>query len=285
MDTIDWDKIREEEKSKIGTSIINSTINQLRTVFDKMMVFYLSGEGKHPSRSEMKEYLDRHYKEKQNPAKKRIEPDSICLINYFEQLLKLWGANGRVKPSTIVVYNRSLNILKKAVGETLPSNHLNKKTIETIVKYMRSRKKEDSYIKKTLETIKTLVNYATDDVNLTGITENPVQTKDYGLKDRASDKIYLYQDEVDSIAALDLSNDQRRDIVRDIFLLATYTGPRFSDVNTDAKWEIGTDENGRSFLKYRSIKTDKLSMLPLNQKLLPFYQNIQSLSRLDQMQK
>ncbi|MCB9312494.1 MAG: tyrosine-type recombinase/integrase [Lewinellaceae bacterium] len=259
-----WDKSREREISKIGTSIINSRINALQTAFERMMMSFLSGEGRHPSRHEMKEYLDRHYREKRNPPVKKVEKDSPCLIRYFERLLQLWATNGRIKASSVKAYNRSLNIMKAALKDTLPVDQLGEEAIATIVHYMRGRKDEDSYIKKTLEHIKTFINYAILDDSLPTVVENPVQTKAYGLKDRPSEKIYLTKDEVIRIADLDLSSDQRKDIVRDNFLFAVHTGQRYCDLDID-KWELGVTEEGRHYLKYRSTKSDILSMLPLKQ--------------------
>ncbi|MEZ5030290.1 MAG: tyrosine-type recombinase/integrase [Saprospiraceae bacterium] len=190
------------------------------------------------------------------------------MIAYFEELLESWDKNNRIKHTSINAYRRSLNILKVSHNGILPSGELNRESIATVVRYMRSRKDEDSYIKKTLDHIKTFIYHAVRDESLPIIKANPVQTKDFGLREYSSDKIYLTHEEVNRIASLDLTKEARKEVVRDIFLMAVYTGQRYSDVISSNNWQIGLSEFGGYFLKYRSKKTGHVSQLPLKKEAM-----------------
>ena len=261
-----WDKLREEEKCN-GSSIVNLQIDRLRALTRKMIIVLTEKLERHPTRLEMKLYLNEHFKGKsrinQFKPEKVVQPQ--CLIEYFRELLIQWKESGRIKQGSAKGYNRSLNILSAAVGGTLPSTEFQKKTISTIVSYMRNRGNEESYVKKTIGHIQNFVNYAIKDDRFPNITSNPVVAKDFGLRDYKSDAIYLSQEEVDLIRELDLSGQPRMEIARDIFLMAVYTGQRFSDVTDSNKWQLGETKEGNRYLSYTSLKTGIPSKVPLNE--------------------
>lgn len=79
------------------------------------------------------------------------------------------------------------------------------------------------------------------------------------------DNVYLSDEELTTLYSLDLTNNERLDRVRDLFLIGAYTGLRFSDFS-DLRPENIT-HNGR-ILTRKAIKTNGLVAIPLNANVL-----------------
>jgi len=74
-----------------------------------------------------------------------------------------------------------------------------------------------------------------------------------------ADTIYLKQEEIKAIQKLDLSKRPRLESVRDLFLIACYTGLRFSDFSV-----LKSDHITDGFIKIRQQKTDKPVVIPVH---------------------
>lgn len=85
-----------------------------------------------------------------------------------------------------------------------------------------------------------------------------INLKKFGIPDVESEKIALTQNELDEIAALDLSSNPRLDKVRDRFLIACYTGLRFSDFMKLNKNHIQGDY---IIIKQQKTKDDIIQVL------------------------
>ena len=78
-------------------------------------------------------------------------------------------------------------------------------------------------------------------------------------RDIEVDNIALSENEIDEIERLDLSDNKRLEQVRDLFLVACYTGQRFSDLNKINHSNIIDDE----YIAIRQQKTNEQLTLPL----------------------
>lgn len=79
----------------------------------------------------------------------------------------------------------------------------------------------------------------------------------FGVKRiKTRNKVRFTFEELRSLYQYDFSDTPRLERVRDVFILAAYTGPRFSDWKKIKKENISTDEDGYQFLEYVAEKTN-----------------------------
>jgi len=94
------------------------------------------------------------------------------------------------------------------------------------INYLYGKNFSDNYIHKILTTIRTMLNDATD----RGLNENlAYKSKKVSVAKTEADNVYLNEVELDILHSYPLIQGSRLDKVRDLFLISTYTGLRFSD--------------------------------------------------------
>lgn len=142
--------------------------------------------------------------------------------------------------------------------------YLNKKGYTKIIK---RKEQPDSitrknYAKNTIggfiKAIKIFMNEAVER-NLTKNLE--YRNRNFKVTEEQVEKIYLSQDEILSIYNLDLKEDSRLDKVRDLFVVACYTGLRFSDLIQVKPQNI---INGGTQIRVRTEKTSEIVVIPLH---------------------
>ena len=142
--------------------------------------------------------------------------------------------------------------------------YLNKKGYTKIIK--RNGQPDSitrkNYAKNTIggfiKAIKIFMNEAVDR-NLTKNLE--YRNRNFKVTEEQVEKIYLSQNEILSIYNLDLKEDNRLERVRDLFVIACYTGLRFSDliqVRPDNIINDGTQ------IRVRTEKTSEIVVIPLH---------------------
>lgn len=109
-----------------------------------------------------------------------------------------------------------------------------------------------------IKNVKIFMNEAVDR-KLTNNLE--YRNRKFRVLEEKVDKIYLSQEELKSIYDLDLSKNQRLEKVRDLFILACYTGLRFSDLIQVKPENI---INNGSQIKIRTQKTGELVIIPIH---------------------
>lgn len=87
------------------------------------------------------------------------------------------------------------------------------------------------------------------------------ESKRFRVVREQPDTIYLTEEELQEISKVDLENNQRLEIVRDLFLIGCYTGMRYSDYTNISKDQIDDDFNK---MRYRQCKTGQLVVLPMH---------------------
>lgn len=79
----------------------------------------------------------------------------------------------------------------------------------------------------SVKNIKVFMNEAVE----RGLTRNlEFRNKKFKIIEEETENIYLSEDEIKKIYELDLSDNKRLDRVRDLFIIACYSGLRFSDL-------------------------------------------------------
>jgi integrase len=96
---------------------------------------------------------------------------------------------------------------------------------------------------------------------------NEFMNRKFRVLEEESDEIYLTNEELDRIHALDLSAKPGLDLVRDNFLLDCYIGLRIADYRNLKENHI-TEIEGTKMIKIRLQKTGKTAVIPLSKKAL-----------------
>ena len=127
---------------------------------------------------------------------------------------------------------------------------------------------EEGYMKNSIggfiKHIKVFMNNAID----RGLTTNQSHlNRRFITLEEKVESIYLNEKELQDIANLDLSGKKTKDQVRDLFLIACYTGLRFGDLMQLRKEDIYKTEHGQVF-KIRTQKTDEMVVIPVHPVIL-----------------
>ncbi len=263
-----WDLIGEQPYSPAKYPILCNKINKLRTLTQKVISQYEVINDRHPSKKEMKEFLDENYKciIVDTPVEKPKE--QRCMLDYIDELLKKWSATGRIQPSSIKAYRRTYNMLKRIFKKQLSPEKYITDGPAIFVDQMRKENKLESYVKKSLGNYITFAAWACDDPDVPEIKTHSIKASQFGLRDYHSDAIYLKYEHLEKLENIDLRQQPELDIVRDLFMFAVYSGMRYSDLNNPKQWKFNQTKSGKNFLVYTSKKTKTTTKVPLNQKAL-----------------
>ena len=190
---------------------------------------------------------------------KLFKTDNLEFVDFIDKFII--ESKGLKSPNTIKCYKLSLSSLlqfstfKKI---NLSYENINLDFYNAYTSYLTNELNYSvntigSYIKN----LKVFLNEATE----RGLNTNMAfQKKKFKKLTQETDKVYLTEKELLNIYELDLSNNNRLERIRDLFIVGCYTGLRFSDF-TQIKPENIINNNK---IKIRTQKTDEFSIIPLS---------------------
>ena len=199
----------------------------------------------------------------------------MTLTDYYENFIEDMTVGSRVnkkgfnkgKPmvkgyinshkTTIVNLKNYQDVLNK--GKGLVFDDITIEWHRKFVRMLQEEKKALNTIGAQIKNIKTFLKY-TYGKNLHNNTI--YLNDDFIAFKELTDNIYLTEKELDSIYQLDLSYNNRLDSLRDLFILACYTGLRYSDFSKLKKTDF-EEKDGSYILNIRTQKTDKDVSIPL----------------------
>ena len=85
------------------------------------------------------------------------------------------------------------------------------------------------------------------------------QFKDFKVLTEESESIYLNKEELQKLFEMNLSKTSHLEHIRDLFLVACWTGIRFADLK-----HVRQENINNGFLKYQQDKTSSFVMIPLH---------------------
>lgn len=186
------------------------------------------------------------------------------LFNYIQNFID--NADKRINPATgnpvsykvIREYNVTFEYLKdyaKTYNE--PSfNEIDQTFYSQFVDLLRKHKLSNNTIGKKIQTLKTFLNSATQD----GINKSlKYKSSHFKTLKEESDNIYLTKEELKKLYECDLRSKPHLERVRDLFIIASWTGLRYSDLKQITKSKIKED-----ILTLRQSKTTKKVVIPLH---------------------
>ena len=110
-----------------------------------------------------------------------------------------------------------------------------------------------------IKNLKSVLNHATEhDIN----TYTDFKKKRFRVLKEKTDAIYLTLADLKDIERIDLTNQSHLDRVRDLFLIACWTGVRFSDLKQIRQERIAKDEHGE-FIEITNEKTGNDVSIPI----------------------
>lgn len=153
---------------------------------------------------------------------------------------------------------RKLQEYKTATNKEVDFDTIDLDFYNSFVSYLTNQGYTKNSIGGFIKNVKIFMNEAVDR-KLT--KNNEYRNKRFKVLTEQVDKIYLNQTELKKIYALDFSENRKLDKVRDLFIVACYTGLRFSDLI-----QIKTENiiNDSTQIKIRTEKTSELIVIPLN---------------------
>jgi integrase len=124
----------------------------------------------------------------------------------------------------------------------------------------KSKSYSKNNIGKYITTLKSIMNYALEKGQ---IEKLEYRTNKFKAMSEDSDNVYLTEKELQKIYDLDLSGNERLGRVRDLFIVGSFTGLRFSDLTNINKNDIKTDDEGDQFIELEQQKTEDPVTVPV----------------------
>lgn len=253
-----WDKDKFRVKSTINVSNCNeinkelSMIeNTLKSIYDKFMERF----DRKPNKDEVKSLFDLEYFQ-QSPQFKKVKQKTI--LDYFDDYIETIKTNTVV--STVSKYKQAKDNFKDF--QRLKKRVYNPEMIDLdfrndYVNYLIAvQNYAPTTVYRKMKFLRTVLYF----IESLGVEVNPfLHNSKFLTKDIEVDNIALSEIELQELENLDLSNDKRLEQVRDLFLVACYTGQRFSDLNKINQSNI-IDNN---YISIRQQKTNEPLTLPL----------------------
>ncbi|NBB22792.1 tyrosine-type recombinase/integrase [Runella sp. CRIBMP] len=209
--------------------------------------------------------------------------DKITLLDYIDKVVTDSTTGRRMKdgqilnPRTIQRYNTTKQLLQdfqKVYSRNIDFDTIDLDFYKDLNAYMVNVKDyKPATLGKHVSTLKTFLREATEE----GINTNlKYQSKAFKAVEDDSDSIYLTEQELAAMYALDLSAEPRLDKVRDLFLIGANTGLRFSDFTTIKAHNLKKVTNGYN-LEVIQYKTKEKVVIPVNDTVMAIlskYKNV-----------
>jgi integrase len=269
-----WDKEKCRVKNVVSEknkAIINSRLNDIEEEFDKLTTQHLQ-----TNTVLSKEFVKLHFEEFLKPKQPTTaETTLITPKDEFFNMLNQYitdSENGKRKnhdgenlafrsiqryktvQTKLIefskIYDRDMSLI--TIDETF--------YLDFVAWLQVSKGFSKNNIGKYITTIKSIMNYAVEE----GLIEKvSYRTKKFKATSEESDSVYLTITELEKMYALDLSQNLRLERVRDLFIVGSFTGFRYSDLNNINRQDIKTDEDGYQFIEIVQEKTGDPVTVPV----------------------
>jgi site-specific recombinase XerD len=229
----------------------------------------VNDHNRQPSRIELKEKFEED--------KKGLTEKETDLLNFIKKYIDeskiRHGKYGPISKNTIKLLNQLYKLIQDFSTYKKKSFQFDDITLDFYYDFLKYMKKKKLYATNTMgkriKDLKTILNDATE----RGInTKYDYKSKRFKILSEETESIYLTKNELDLLFALDLSNNERLERVRDLFLIGCWTGLRFGDWHKVKKEDINENHN--------EIKTQKtrtkvaIPYLPVVKSILNKYDGI-----------
>lgn len=232
---------------------INNLINRMEATTLEL-IYELKAKGRLPEPQVFKDALLQRLGRGQ-------EPEQADLFTFIAEFIREREAMNRPKGS-IQVYRtcqKHLEEYAQARRRKIDFPDITEAFKNDFLAYLYAQNFTDTHVNKIFGTLKTFLR----DAWKRGASKSDNFAKvTLSIPKREVDNISLTEKELETLAALDFSGNERLDRVRDLFLIGCFTGLRFSDYSTIKPENIVTIEGVECIAK-TTQKTKKKVFIPL----------------------
>lgn len=249
----DWWNIRNQQVKQgyKGFSLFNQYLDKFRQRVEDYVHDALSKD-KDPTIEFIREKL------KQKKEDKAKETPYIDFFTYFLQFINV-GKTTKAK-TTITGYENTFRHFKayeKHIGRPLTFESFDLNFYDSFLHYLSETKGLGKNASgKQIKTLKTILNDAIERGHKVNMS---FKSKKFKVLSEDAETIYLTEKEIDTLMALDLSNNFKLERVRDLFVVGCFTGLRFSDFTQIRQENIKTD-----YIQIKTKKTSQNVIIPLH---------------------
>ena len=253
-----WNKDRLKVKETISEKNhqhINKELLEIEKVAYKMFNSFTDTFKRKPNSEELKNLIEQEYFQN-NPMFKKVDKKTI--LDYFDDYIET--IKSTTAHTTVQKYKQAKENFKdfqKHKKRIYNTEMIDLKFRNEYVEYLIETKKyAPTTVYRKMKFLRTVLYF----IENLGIKVNPfLHNSRFLTKDIEVDNIALSENEIDEMEKLNLSDNKRLEQVRDLFLVACYTGQRFSDLNKINQSNIIDDE----YIAIRQQKTNEQLTLPL----------------------
>lgn len=243
-------RVRETKKLK-NSGQFNHTLDNLQNCVESEHRKFLN-DGIYPTPDKLKSKLD-------ECLLKKTKDSTVDFLLFINQLIKSSNKTAGTKRQYTTAYN-NLTAFCSLNNRRMLFDDIDMNFYEEFIDYLTNTKKySPNTIGTVIKNLKVFMNEAVE----RGLTKNyQFKSKKFKKPNEVSENIYLSIAEIKKIYEHDFSEDLKLDRVRDLFIIACYTGLRFSDLSqltTDNINEDGT------LIKIKTQKTGQLVIIPINE--------------------
>lgn len=272
----DWDFDNQMPISKRKYPDLVNLLNTRKSQVDKIYRTFVLDHRKEPTREQLKQLLDEQIRDKNTHEDEQTNLFAIFFDRFIKQSeggIRLSNSGRPLSKGTFQIYHVTLDVVKEfeKTKRKKPLTWLDMdfEFYTDFTEYLTAEKKlATNTIGKYIKTIKTVLNDATDrEIN----TNLKFRTKKFKTVSEETESIYLSEKELKEMELLDLSQTPHLDRVRDLFLIGSYAGVRFSD------WDkIRPDQVKGNLIEITTEKTGKKVVIPIHptvQRIFQKYDN------------
>jgi integrase len=272
----DWDFENQMPISKRKHPDLVNLLNTRKSQVDKIYRTFVLDYRKEPTREQLKQLLDEQIRDKSTHEDEQTNLFAVFFDKFIKQSeggIRLNNSGRPLSKGTFQIYHVTLDVVKEfeKTKRKKPLTWLDMdfEFYTDFTEYLTTEKKlATNTIGKYIKTIKTVLNDATDrEIN----TNLKFRTKKFKTVSEETESIYLSEMELKEMELLDLSQTPYLDRVRDLFLIGSYTGVRFSD------WDkIRPEQVKGNLIEITTEKTGKKVIIPIHptvQKIFRKYDN------------
>ncbi len=277
-----WDNVNQRptqdkaaiRKAKAQNPSIAIYLNNLRTTLDnfanevKRSFTLWESQGIVPSKDRLKTHLDEIFKD----GARKSGP--LSLNQYIDTFIKQLESGERTTENgkryahgTIKNYNGFKTQLTNYQTEKrvkLDFEHITTDFYDSFVKFFNDKSYSQNTIGRHIKNLKTIMRASLDE----GLHKNrEFERRKFKTIRVDTPSIYLTKDELNRIAALDLSNSKSMELARDVFLVGCYTAQRYSDYSRIRPEHIKTTGEGTKVINLVQKKTGERVIIPLSPEL------------------
>lgn len=215
-------------------------------------------QGQIPSAAEIKAHLEEKFKLNVKPEIITPKVAPLTVLGFIDKFIQ----NSKTDKSegTIKVYNTGrkhlVDFIKLQGKIDIGFDYIDEDFYNHFVQHLNSIGFAKNTVGKQIKVLKTFLNAGTE----RGINKNMFyKCKIFRRVSEDVDKIYLMDSEIQRIYGLDLSDNKSLESTRDLFVIACYTGLRFSDFSTLRKEHIS-----ENYITKTTMKTRAKVIVPLH---------------------